>query len=205
MKLKLLAAPFPKQSVHWRAQFLSRSGEKALALAYLDARDVQDRLDLVCGPENWQSRYVETPRGRIICEIGLRIGDQWVWKSDGAGETQLEAEKGGISDALKRAAVNWGIGRYLYRIGAPWVPCDTYEGQGGKKRFRKWTENPWDHVKGAPPAPEDQARELYTTLRDSDDVEPLLSENSELLSSIEILVPSVHEHLQKLIEERKAA
>tara|TARA_R110000851_G_scaffold284617_1_gene438177 strand:- start:1290 stop:1529 length:240 start_codon:yes stop_codon:yes gene_type:complete len=39
---------------------------------------------------------------------------EWVWKSDGAGETSIEGEKGGFSDAFKRAAVHFGYARELY-------------------------------------------------------------------------------------------
>ena len=48
----------------------------------------------------------------------------WVAKADGAGDTAHEAEKGGISDAFKRAAVQWGVGRYLYRLESPWVAIE---------------------------------------------------------------------------------
>lgn len=146
MKLSDLHEPFPEDQVHWRAQTLTQKGDKALALAYLDARDVQDRLDAVCGPENWQCEYTETQSGRVICRLGIKIGDEWVWKSDGAGATAVEGEKGGLSDAFKRAAVPWGVGRYLYRMPTPWVPCETYE-RGGKKYFSKWLDTPWRYVK----------------------------------------------------------
>lgn len=151
MTLKDLAAEFPRAAVHWRAQTLTKTGDKALALAYLDARDVMDRLDEVCGPQNWQSEFVETERGRVICRIGVKVGDEWIWKSDGAGATDVEGEKGGISDALKRAAVQWGIGRYLYRLDAVWAPCETYE-RNGKKVWSKWRGSPWDCVHSAPKA-----------------------------------------------------
>ena len=78
MDLQRLSLPFPKDAVHWRAQTLTRDGTKALALAYLDARDVMDRLDDVCGSENWQSEITETAKGRVICRIGIRVGDDWV-------------------------------------------------------------------------------------------------------------------------------
>lgn len=143
-----LAAAFPPESVHWRAQTVSNG--KALALAYLDARDVQDRLDAICGPENWQDRYEETPKGRIICTLAVRIAGEWVSKSDGAGDTDVEGDKGALSDALKRAAVKWGIGRYLYSMPNVWVPCEV--GQNGK--FKRFTDDPWKFVRGfAPPAP----------------------------------------------------
>ena len=80
-----LAAPFAQ--IHWRAQTLNRDGTSALALAYIDARDVMDRLDSVVGSANWRDSYVETAKGRLICNLELRIDDEWVGKSDGAGDT----------------------------------------------------------------------------------------------------------------------
>lgn len=152
--LSKLAAHFPRDKVSWRAQTVTKNGDKALALAYIDARDVQDRLNDVCGPENWQNRYPHVG-GKTVCEIGIRIGEEWVWKSDGAGDSDVEAEKGALSDAFKRAAVKWGIGRYLYDLDSPWVPCESRE-WNGKRQFVKFTADPWQHVRGAP-APQRQA------------------------------------------------
>lgn len=82
-------------------------------LAYIDARDVMKRLDDVMGAENWQDKYIPV-EGGFICELSLRIEGEWITKSNGANNTKIEPVKGGISGALKRAAVNWGLGRYLY-------------------------------------------------------------------------------------------
>lgn len=152
MKLADLSLEFPREDVHWRVQGTpyERNGKhSAMALAYIDARDVMDRLDGVCGPENWQDEYTVSPTGLTICRIGIRVGDQWVWKSDGAGETAVEKQKGGISDALKRAAVHWGIGRYLYRLDSPWVQCEVNQ-KNGKTYWKKWSEDPWSKVKNMP-------------------------------------------------------
>lgn len=123
---KSLSAPFPPEQISWRIG--ATSGDVGLPLAYIDARDVMDRLDTICGPAGWQCRY-PTMGHVTICEIGLNIGGinnmpEWIWKADGAGQTDVEAEKGILSDAFKRAAVRWGIGRYLYSIQAPWVQIE---------------------------------------------------------------------------------
>lgn len=132
-----LAEPFPVDAVSWRVGSTNQDKSKGLALAYLDARDVMDRLDLVCGPDGWANRYSHVG-GMTVCEIGIRMKPpmfqiaaddlptmihpaEWVWKADGAGATDVEAEKGALSDAFKRAAVRWGIGRYLYSLPSPWV------------------------------------------------------------------------------------
>lgn len=117
-----LRAPFPASKISWRVGATNRDKTKGIALAYLDSRDVQNRLDEVVGPANWQARYPWSDGKRIVCEIGIKVGDEWVWKSDGAGETDYEAEKGAFSSAFKRAAVHHGIGRYLYDLPNSWFP-----------------------------------------------------------------------------------
>ena len=154
-----LAAPFPRDAVSWRAQSVTKAGDKAMALAYIDARDVMRRLDEVVGPNNWSDSYIAMGNGTCICTLSIRLPTpantavyEWVSKSDGAGATDVEAEKGQLSDAFKRAAVKWGIGRYLYDMPAPWVPCETTE-YNGKKQWKRWTADPWSFVKNAPAEP----------------------------------------------------
>lgn len=118
-----LKAPFPADRVSWRVGSTTQDKSKGMALAYIDARDVMDRLDDVVGPQNWQCDYPHA-NGKTVCRIGIKVGDEWVWKADGAGDTDHEAEKGALSDAFKRSAVRWGIGRYLYDLDSPWVKIE---------------------------------------------------------------------------------
>lgn len=118
-----LAEPFPADAISWRVGSTTGDKSKGMALAYLDARDVMDRLDLVCGPGGWQCDYPHA-NGKTVCRIGIKVGDEWIWKADGAGDTDVEAEKGALSDAFKRSAVRWGIGRYLYGLSSPWVEIE---------------------------------------------------------------------------------
>lgn len=104
--LKQLKDPFDPKLVKFRPG----GGQQ---LAYVDARDVMKRLDDVMGSENWSDTYVPVDGG-FICELSLRINGEWIKKSNGANNTKVEPIKGGLSGALKRAAVNFGIGRYLY-------------------------------------------------------------------------------------------
>lgn len=133
-----LAAPFPPDRVSWRVGSSNKKrrqketgddyakATKGMALAFINSRDVQERLDDVCGPGNWQDRY-EFHGPRTICYLSIRVDGEWVTKADGAGDSDVEAAKGSISDALKRAAVKWGVGRYLYALPSPWVDLDEWE------------------------------------------------------------------------------
>ena len=121
-----LLCPFPEKKVHWRIGARTKDKKKGLPLAYIDARDVMTRLDEVFGVGKWQDTYFETATGRIICELECYIDSMWIKKSDGAGDTGTEGEKGAISDAFKRAAVKFGIGRYLYSIKANYTALGDY-------------------------------------------------------------------------------
>lgn len=116
-----LSFPFSAEEIDWRIGSTNADKTKGMALAYIDARAVMERLDTVCGPGNWQNNNVFGPNGSVVCNLGVRMDGEWIWKADGAGATDVEAEKGAISDALKRAAVRFGVGRYLYELKSPWV------------------------------------------------------------------------------------
>ena len=122
---KGLTALFPVAAIQWRAGATNDKDNptEALALAYIDARAVQERLDQVCGPEGWQDEYRPT-QGGFICRLSIRCGEDWIAKEDGADVSAIEPTKGGISDSFKRVAVKWGIGRYLYDLPSVWMPCE---------------------------------------------------------------------------------
>ena len=124
--LRGLQAFFAEDDVEWKPIAVSKKTGKALAAAYITNRAIMDRLDEVCGPENWQNEYRPGPGGGVICGLSVRVGDDWVTKWDGAENTDVEAVKGGLSSSMRRAAVQWGIGRYLYRIPSQWVPVDQH-------------------------------------------------------------------------------
>ncbi|MES2342289.1 MAG: Rad52/Rad22 family DNA repair protein [Pseudomonadota bacterium] len=129
--LKSLAAPFEATEVKFKPGVIS--GNRCLALHYVDARVVQDRLDDVMGPANWQAAFRELPEGSVVCRLSLRLGSEWVPKEDVGGPSEQpdggDRMKAAFSDALKRAAVQWGIGRYLYRIPSQWVDYDPQKRQ----------------------------------------------------------------------------
>lgn len=120
-----LSQPFPAEYIDWRIGSTNPEKTKGKPLCYVDARAVMDRLDTVCGPDGWQNQYIFA--GNLaVCKLGIRmpVTGNWIWKEDGAGATDVEGEKGMLSDALKRAAVRWGVGRYLYDIKSGWVELE---------------------------------------------------------------------------------
>lgn len=120
--LAKLSEPFPLDDIEWR---VSRSGMGpkgvfCMVLAYCTARAIQNRLDDVCGPENWslQPPQVIEINGKaaLSCGLSIRIDGEWVTKWDVSEPTNIEPAKGGWSGAMKRAGAQWGIGRYLYYL-----------------------------------------------------------------------------------------
>ncbi|MGV3526510.1 MAG: Rad52/Rad22 family DNA repair protein [Candidatus Sericytochromatia bacterium] len=118
----------------WKVQEVSQYG--ATCVAYIDARQVMHILDSVLGPANWQDHYREVA-GKVYCDLSVRIEhDEWVTKSDCGTESNFEGEKGQASDAFKRAAVKWGVGRFLYELGAVRIRSVLEAGKDQKGRIK---------------------------------------------------------------------
>jgi hypothetical protein len=124
--LKALKEPMPYK---WRVQSFSQHKAEATLVAYIDARDVMDRLDEVCA-NGWQRDHKQV-KENLFSGVGINLGNNnWLWRWDCGTESQTEAEKGESSDSFKRAAVNWGVGRFLYDLSILKLPASEVKSQG---------------------------------------------------------------------------
>lgn len=110
--------------IKWRLQNAKYSS--AVCVAYVDARDVMDRLDAVFGVGGWQRDHKEV-KGNLYAGIGVKIENEWRWFWDCGTESNTEKQKGEASDSFKRAAVNLGIGRYIYDMPLIKLPKAQYK------------------------------------------------------------------------------
>lgn len=149
-QMKALQKPLNPNRVVWRVQQMGWSNNKpwVMVLAYLDNRAVQERFDEIFGIAGWKNEYKTGPDGGILCGISVKFGDEWVTKWDGAEKTQVEAVKGGLSGSMKRAAVQWGVGRYLYDLPVTFARTSSEKVEGWNKGYDKsknksyWWEMP---------------------------------------------------------------
>lgn len=131
--LPKLTEKFNPMDIEWRVQRADKKDGKvwAMVLAYVDARAIQDRLDSVCGPQNWMDSYTVLDKG-ILCTLSIKVDGEWIHKTNGSPETDIEGFKGGISKSLVRAASTWGIGRYLYNLEATFAQIVDKKSDGTK-------------------------------------------------------------------------
>lgn len=164
-----LAEPFDPADVKFKPAMVK--GNRALAMGYVDARLVQDRLDEVVGVEGWSDRYAVLPGDSVKCELTVNMAPDpaatpnRVTKEDvGSPSEQPDAGdrmKAAFSDALKRAAVKFGIGRYLYRLSSQWVDYDPQ-----KKQLLALPQLPaWAIPEGCKPCGTTVANQLYGFIR----------------------------------------
>lgn len=127
-KLEKLKDPFP---VKWKIQngVPKNNPQHFICVAYIDARCVQDRLDKVCGMANWKSE-TKVEKDNLYSILSILVEGEWIPKTDVGKESAYEKEKGEVSDALKRAGVHWGIGRFLYELPMQKVKAAKYEKNG---------------------------------------------------------------------------
>ena len=137
---KKLSEPFPPEDIEWYVGSTTGDKSKGMAIPFITNRAVMDRLDEVCGIDGWKNEYrflkeraITNRDGEIVstsssqlCGISVWSEDhqEWITKWDGAEDSDIEAIKGGLSSAMKRAAVQFGIGRYLYKLDTLWVPIE---------------------------------------------------------------------------------
>lgn len=138
-----LAAPFAAAEIQWRA--IAVKGHSALAAPYVDARAVMRRLDEVLGVDGWQDSYAPLVNGCVVCTLRVHVEQGWIeradvgspfhrrgrslfrrlWSAfDADGDEDGNVTKSAYSDALKRAAVKFGVARYLDRVLKVWVEYD---------------------------------------------------------------------------------
>lgn len=119
-----LSKPMPYQ---WRVQSFNKGNTKCTCVAYIDARQAMDTLDKYCS-YGWTKKYYDI-KGSIYCSIGIVMPDGTIIERQDVGsEGNFEAEKSAASDAFKRAAVNFGVGRFLYDL-------DIVDLNAGSKEF----------------------------------------------------------------------
>lgn len=117
-----LTAPIQPNEIEWRVQSVTSTG-KMIVVPYINNRCVMQRFDAAFGPTNWTSEFREIGNG-FICRLTVTIDKKTVYREDGASKTNIEPEKGGISDAMKRAAVQFGLGRCLYDYPKVFIECN---------------------------------------------------------------------------------
>jgi len=245
----------PPKPSEVRFRILRDKGDKAcVASCYINARWVNDRLDGAVGPENWQmsmrympgeawveerernNRKYETRHqaGVWLCRLGIRFAGttEWVWREDCAEQKTPASEareKGGASDAFKRAAVHFGVAKDLYAFGEQlndeWIDTEpAYPGAYSKKitagglakcagLYQNYFDSTFDWAGQEPvPAPKQKApapQADYEALKEGIEKATNLIALNKIGKSISLVKDELPQEaldsLRELYEERKTA
>lgn len=124
--LTRLAARFPAADVEWKVIESSvRDNKPIVSVApFLDARSIMERLDQIVGPGGWTTDVKAAPNSLdgVVYGLSLCLNGQWITKYDGAdippltGGRQADRTKSALTMGLRRAAMLWGVGRYLWAL-----------------------------------------------------------------------------------------
>lgn len=103
-----LRRPFTPAAIKFKvqAQWPKTNPTGALIVPYIDARLAAGRLNAVI-PDKWSTQFKPDGEGNLICHLTV----------DGVTRSDIGSDykgKGLWSDALKRAAVHFGVGESLY-------------------------------------------------------------------------------------------
>lgn len=156
--------PFSDHDLEWRVQRAFHMNQKmyAIVVPYVTNRAIMARLDDTVGLVNWKNEYKEWREKGVLCGISIKIGDEWITKWDGADETYVESTKGGFSASSKRAAVTWGIGRYLYELPEARVEITQNRTQGSQYVSTQLKDKSWIKGYWVPPKLENIKKGSFT-------------------------------------------
>jgi hypothetical protein len=181
----------------------------ARPMFYMDRTMVINRLNEVLGHEAWTDEYKQVGNG-VICKLSINLGtlqdERWYSKEDGAGESDIEGEKGAYTGALKRAANKWGMGMYLY---TEFKDKDYLPGSFVGNNVRLTDESEaycrevlWDdwYLSNEPGAK--GLVHLYAATTNLDEAAALLRSNKDLLAVI-IKNPNASAAFRRQIEKHK--
>jgi hypothetical protein len=118
-----LRRPFSAEAVKFKVQatYPKADPKGAIIVAYIDARLAVERLNLIV-PHLWHDDYQAISDRMLLCKLTV----DGITRSD-VGEGG--SSKAGFSDALKRAAVKFGVGVSLYAIPQTHLSVDRGEVQ----------------------------------------------------------------------------
>jgi hypothetical protein len=182
--LRDLAEPFDVEDIKWLPQTTRKVDgvQMGQAAAYADPRAYTDRLNKIVGPENWfavtevsfspkfqkvfKGPYVqgqqreEVTREVAKCHATIYVGIRGLGLHSNVGEQWADDENActaALAQALKRATVPFGLGRYLYSLPKNWYPVNSYgSGFTVDPQLPTWA-TPYPHC-------EDCKKKVYETI-----------------------------------------
>lgn len=135
---KHLRRPFTPEAVKFRIDGKPKNG-KVRCLTYIDSRLASERLTEV--DPDWRAVYHFPISGPgdlgmgqnlpVVCSLAVKGVVREGAGQRGNGTVDDKHFKSAVSDALKRAAVDFGVGAYLYTLGNTFLTVgDHTDGQG---------------------------------------------------------------------------
>lgn len=133
-----LRRPFTPEAIKFKVQTTGR--KSVMIVPHIDARLAIERLNLVV-PRLWTDHYRQLDAKLVECEL---IVDGLIRADVGEG-----SGKAGYSDALKRAAVKFGVGVSLYAIPKVFLAYESAHVESWKNKKGETVWGITDHGDGA--------------------------------------------------------
>lgn len=168
--LDRLAAPFDLKLVKWRVTATNKEKTKGLVAPYADPRAYTLRLNDVLSPAGWTCEFQPTvingmnngPKSspsKLVMVATLEI--YGIGRKSSTGEKNADDPNAGTAaeaQALKRAASQFGLGKYFYDIKEAgvnlWVPIDEKGFPKQVPNLPAWALPAGTRQQGAPPQQE---------------------------------------------------
>ena len=146
-----LEVPFDESAIEWRVTNTAKGEQRGQVVPYADPRAYTDRLNSLVTPAGWTRKYTvhtsanfERAKDKkivakvlVTCELTIfglgshsATGEEWA-----DSETACTSAE---SQAFKRSAACFGLGRYLYYFRGAWVDLDERKRPKTMPRLFSW-------------------------------------------------------------------
>jgi len=137
---------FPRDVIKVKPGSKSKEKPWIQLILYVQHNDVADRIEEV--DQNWTFRKLQEEKLQFVKyngeaeDVYYVHGELTICGVTRQNVGEGSEPKGAYSDCLKRCAMLFGIGRYLYDEERVWAPYDET-----KDRFKKWTVDEYFELK----------------------------------------------------------
>lgn len=143
--IETLSAPFDEKTIGIKVQSFNKEKTKAMLVAYVQHTDVYARIEQIDPAWSFQVTSLQPIKDGVSVRGNMTIKGVTRENAGEGGD-----EKSAISDCIKRCAMLFGVGRYLYDSETVWV---EYNDQ--RDKYRNWTYQDYAHAlkRGQAPLP----------------------------------------------------
>ncbi|MDA3813658.1 MAG: Rad52/Rad22 family DNA repair protein [Candidatus Cloacimonetes bacterium] len=202
---KKLKEPVRRSDLSFNITNVDKTNRKVQVKSQIKSQALMNRLDDLFGIDGWKDRYAVL-YNCVTCKLSIKLGDNWITKENSAPLVNAESLNEAFTDALRQAAVRFGLGRYLLDLPNIYVDIMENKPENSKHEvhfFQSGELSGWWEEPDYPSKDASENSSVVTDVKKSDFSEFSLTEKLEYLISKQIITEKKHSGYLAKLEDKK--